>query len=266
MSLKNYSATSLTGGGAGALDAIDGTDLQNLDFAAVFTIDTFYFYVLDVDAGGAESSPAKIAPDANAGNKRWILLYAVGTGGLKLLDSNATHVLTLVPGSNLTAAKTVTIYTGDSNRSLYLTSDNMFLESDGTAGRVLRHARLLIKDATAATEINCEVSPGWNGDTIAETDNIGKNETVGNFSLSADGTTITIEAAGLTGNAVGVLAYGITRNQSQTDLSCYAYLDAGEGTDIVVQFYDTATGAGADTTTLVDTGQVDVYITYITSA
>ena len=71
---KVYSrgATSLTGGATGALDAYDGTDLQDLDRATVVTATTKYEYVLDVDSAASESSPEVIAPDTNAGNKRWI--------------------------------------------------------------------------------------------------------------------------------------------------------------------------------------------------
>jgi len=33
-----------------------------------------YFYVLDVDSAVVESSPDVISPDANAGDKRWVLV------------------------------------------------------------------------------------------------------------------------------------------------------------------------------------------------
>lgn len=41
---------------------------------------------------------------------------------LKLPDTNASHFLELVVGSNLTADRTLTIYPGDASRSLYLTA------------------------------------------------------------------------------------------------------------------------------------------------
>jgi hypothetical protein len=69
-----YGAIALTGGGVGALDALDGSDLQDLDAALVFTGSTVYQYSLDVNNGNAESSPEIIAPDANAGDKRWVLV------------------------------------------------------------------------------------------------------------------------------------------------------------------------------------------------
>lgn len=69
-----YWATSLTGGGTGALDSIvDGDDLADLDGAVVITASNIYTYSLDADSGLTESSPDIISPDANAGDKRWIL-------------------------------------------------------------------------------------------------------------------------------------------------------------------------------------------------
>ena len=68
-----YGAIGLIGGGAGFLDAIDGAGLTDLDAAFVQVFNTFHAYTLDADSGAAESSPAVIAPDTNAGTKRWIL-------------------------------------------------------------------------------------------------------------------------------------------------------------------------------------------------
>jgi hypothetical protein len=67
-----YGVTSLTGG-AGALDAIDGANLADLDAAFVVTLSYIYFYSLDADSAAAENSPYVISPNTNAGNKRWIL-------------------------------------------------------------------------------------------------------------------------------------------------------------------------------------------------
>lgn len=43
--------------------------------------------------------------------------------GLHILDTNATHDLILAPGSNLTADRTLSIVTGDSDRTLAMTGD-----------------------------------------------------------------------------------------------------------------------------------------------
>jgi len=74
MAKNFYGATSLTGGGVGALDAIDGAGLADLDGAIVVAADAVYVYTLDADSGRAEDSPYVIMPDANAGDKRWILV------------------------------------------------------------------------------------------------------------------------------------------------------------------------------------------------
>lgn len=72
---KHYAATSLTGGGSGALDKINGSLLSDGDTARVTIKATgrTYFYHLDATSGAAESSPDVIAPDTSADSKRWIL-------------------------------------------------------------------------------------------------------------------------------------------------------------------------------------------------
>lgn len=68
-----YPAVGLIGGTEGALDRIDGDGLANGDGAIVITDGGSYIYHLDSTSGAAESSPDIISPDANAGDKRWIL-------------------------------------------------------------------------------------------------------------------------------------------------------------------------------------------------
>jgi len=91
MTVYAIGATSLTGGGEGALDAIYADDIGNGDPAFVFIQDdALYHYVADSTSGAAESSPDVIAPDeesdgvAYSGDLRWIRIstYAVvGTSG-----------------------------------------------------------------------------------------------------------------------------------------------------------------------------------------
>lgn len=69
-----FDKTTLTGGGASALDSIDGATLNDGDKAFVYTSgDILYVYLLDADSGQAENSPYVISPDSNAGSKRWKL-------------------------------------------------------------------------------------------------------------------------------------------------------------------------------------------------
>jgi hypothetical protein len=46
-----------------------------------------------------------------------------GNTGLKVEDTNASHLLTIAPGSDLTADRTLTVTTGDASRTLTLSAD-----------------------------------------------------------------------------------------------------------------------------------------------
>lgn len=91
MSVKGYKFTALTGGGAGALDAQDGATLSHGDVALVTAAGTLYVYELDAASGAAESVPDVIAPDINAGDKRWILQ--------RVPQTNTVPAGTIVPWS-----------------------------------------------------------------------------------------------------------------------------------------------------------------------
>jgi hypothetical protein len=96
MGKKVYTKTALTGGGDTALDGIDGSLLNNLDIGIVTVGGTVYFYVLDHDNSGSESSPSLICPDRNYGTKRWILQVTVPGPGLSdvaLTDYSATSTI-----------------------------------------------------------------------------------------------------------------------------------------------------------------------------
>ncbi len=64
--------TARTGGGASALDGIDGSILVDGDITEVTESTQVSTYVLDADSGETDDGDAVIAPDANAGTKRWI--------------------------------------------------------------------------------------------------------------------------------------------------------------------------------------------------
>lgn len=84
MAYNWYPVSSIIGGMSGSLDSIDGSILQNDDRATVITDYAVFFYILDADSGLAENFPDIIAPDLNAGPKRWILVNIIGnlSGGL----------------------------------------------------------------------------------------------------------------------------------------------------------------------------------------
>ena len=73
---------------------------------------------LDADKldGFDESAFAKLA-DNEAVTAAWTFSGIANTG-LKVLDTNASHALTIKPGSDITAARTLTFTTGDADRTV----------------------------------------------------------------------------------------------------------------------------------------------------
>lgn len=133
---------------------------------------------------------------------------------------------------------------------------------DGTAGRILRGIRLLIENGTTGDTLKCTVINRWNGDTIAVTDNIAKDATTGDFSLTATGVNLNIKASGLSGNCVYAIGQ-IYSNASGTDITAGVYPVSN---DITIKAVASKTGVDQDLTVLVDTGPINVHIFYITDA
>lgn len=90
--------SNLTGGvNSTYLDYADGNSLSEGDRAYGIVSDTFYLYRLNATSGAAESSPNVIAPDTNAGTKRWILITAYSltsvTTSVTAADNTATTAI-----------------------------------------------------------------------------------------------------------------------------------------------------------------------------
>ena len=71
-------------------------------------------------------------------------VLTVPNTGLHLLDTNASHDLIVKPGSNLTADHTLTLTTGDADRTLDISAANVTVSSFGAT---------LVDDADAATAL-----------------------------------------------------------------------------------------------------------------
>ena len=133
---------------------------------------------------------------------------------------------------------------------------------DATAGRVIRVLHIDIENGTNATTIKPSSTNQWNGDTNAAEDNLGKSGDTGVFALDATGAQLTLQNAGLTGNSVALLNTEIWQNQSNTAISCRGTISGG----LRLTFYNATSGATVDLTTLVDTGNIRLDITYLTDA
>lgn len=129
-------------------------------------------------------------------------VLTVPNTGLHLLDSNASHDLIIKPGSNLTADKTLTITTGDADRTLTINADTTLgggshsgtntgdqTSVTGNAGTVTTNANLTgpitsVGNATAiaaqtgtGTTFVMSVSPAMTGTPTAPTAAGGTNTT-----------------------------------------------------------------------------------------
>ena len=94
MTAKGYGFTALTGGGAGALDAIDGSILVAGDFAfggsAASTLGATFVVVA---SGAVADGITVITPLVNAGTKRWHLLRNQTKNGTDIYDgTNIAHL------------------------------------------------------------------------------------------------------------------------------------------------------------------------------
>jgi hypothetical protein len=88
-----YKKTALTGGGATALDGVDGAALVDGNLAFVTYGGVIYNYILDDDSGATESSPDVIAPVTNPGKKRWLLQHInpIGVDMQILMSKGSTN-------------------------------------------------------------------------------------------------------------------------------------------------------------------------------
>jgi hypothetical protein len=136
------------------------------------------------------------------------------------------------------------------------------LLADTTPGRVLREMLFAIDNGTNPNTLYCFSNARWNHTPIAVVDNIAKGATTGGFTLSADGTVLTITTDLLEGNVIMAIA-SIYRNVCNTIVT--AVLNHSSNT-ILIRLSNAASGAILDLTALVDTGPTYLTVLYITDA
>ena len=68
-----YVKTALTGGAAGAIDAVDGSGLLDQDIVVTTYDNQTYVHEVDDDLALSEDSPRIIVPDSNPGTINWVL-------------------------------------------------------------------------------------------------------------------------------------------------------------------------------------------------
>lgn len=99
----HYIRTILIGGTTNCLDGIDGAKLNDGDTCQLITSSGIrYDYRVNATSGAVENSPDIIAPDTNAGTKRWVLCMGYKTlsddanmvYGVKWATANSSPILT----------------------------------------------------------------------------------------------------------------------------------------------------------------------------
>jgi hypothetical protein len=206
------------------------------------------------DVGGIGSGDVSVDVQAGDGAK----FPSLGTGDYfycVLVDSSANREVVKVTARS---TDTLTIVRGQDG-----TTPRAFAQDDAIELRLnkgaleefvaLKSSLLTIEDGTNANTIKCTLTSVFNGDAIGVTDNISKGATTGNFTLSADGKQLTIEAAGLSANAsVAISASG----GASSGLAATFHLSVVSN-DLLITGY-------ADLTATVDTLDVYVQLVYAT--
>lgn len=104
-------------------------------------------------AGTAAGARTNLGAAASGANTDLTSVYLNNTG-LKIKDTNASHGLSLVPGSDLTADRTLTLTTGDASRTFSMGGDVSLGGALTTAGAttITSAGAALIDDADAAAQ------------------------------------------------------------------------------------------------------------------
>jgi len=133
---------------------------------------------------------------------------------------------------------------------------------DALAVQKLRMLVFYISDGTTGPTIKCKALSLFQGDAIAEVDNITKGTPSGVFSLDAAGEKLTIDVSAFSGSIKLALLHTY-RNTSTNPMLIFSQKSAGS---LILHFYDHATGANVDITGQIATGEIRAFLLYITDA
>ena len=228
----------------------DGTDLEWSEFlASEMNI---------VDGGGIIA-----ATEVEAALQENRTASDLNTSLLNVTPGTATASKALVVDAN----KDIDLDTGDLDANIGVfdgtltTNSNYVVEGASGARGVLRSFRITITNGTNANTLLISMDQIWNHADIANTDNIAKGATTGDYTLSADGKMLTIDSGGLDGTVIKVNNSTIQINATGT---VYTFNANASGGEIIIQLYDLSETI-VDLTAMVDIGRVRGKIMFITS-
>lgn len=200
-----YGATGLIGGNSGDLDNIDGTNLASGDGAFVITSTGLYIYYLNATSGASESSPDIISPDANAGNKRWILIDIIGEDAifelLKLYDTDKTHTLSVKWNEDDSGDRVLNVLVAGGDRSLTL-NENLTVGDGGNVTITAEDAAGSITLDNASLEVEDTIGSGNTIKFVIGTDDASRTVTLSENLTIGDGYDITLTAEDTAGSIV----------------------------------------------------------------
>jgi hypothetical protein len=198
-------ASNVGTGGVGVFKQKTGVDLEfkkiNAGSSKVTITDDTGNSEIDVDVvpanftGIPQSAVTNLTTDlaakaANGANTDITSVYLNNTG-LKVKDTNASHGLTIAPGSNITADRTLTVVTGDADRTLTL-SGNTTLSGTNTGDQTIT----LTGDVTGSGTGSFAATIAANAVTFAKMQAVSANVLLGNDATGTAVEEITCTAAG----------------------------------------------------------------------
>lgn len=119
--------------------------------------------------------------------------------GLKVRDTDASHALTIAPGSNLTADRTLTIATGDAARTLTISGNAILNQDTSSSGTPTFAGATTTGNTTLASGSNTSVTIGGGATAstlkLLEPSGSGSNFTAFKAQAQAGDITYTLPAA-----------------------------------------------------------------------
>lgn len=220
--------------------------------------------------GGAKGVQTSAVIIDDTDNVTGMATLTLPNTGLHLLDTNATHDLIIAPGSNLTADRTLTVTTGDSDRTLTMAGDATISGTNtgdvtlaGTPDYITISGQVITRGAIDQTTDVTGVLPVANGGTNASSASITAfNNITGYTAAGATGTTSTnlvfSTSPSLTTPTLGVASATSVNKVAITAPASSATLTLADGSSLVTSGANsiTLTSTGATNVTLPTTGTV----------
>jgi hypothetical protein len=203
----------------------------------------------------------------NATSGSGTIVVTAGQGNL--VDAGTSAGVTIGASANYTTIRnhrTSSITDGGTNTVLFGNyNGTSFAKITDKFPRQPRTMTITITNGTTASTIKCSSASVYNGDTNSAQDNIPATGTdTGVWYLEGGGTPgslLLLLNAGIAGTPINIMSAVVTSNASATALNVAGSVVAA---NMQFQFTNATAGTKPNLTTLVDTGDIILIVTYIT--